>query len=1194
MAGKDFGVPSPGRFFPIDKERARAIANEFERMSTFDPKALPSYNALARETLAQYQAARNAGLKVTPVDAAGYPYGANPREVALDVGDRNHMAFFKTDPDVGAFGSGPEAANVARNHPLLQPSGEYVGGHPMLNNDLFRVVHDYFGHVKNGYGFRGAGEDNAWRSHAAMYSPEARPAMTNETRGQNSWVNYGPHGDANRTASAENTIYAPQKVGIMPAWTMDDLRKWLLAGAAPVGAGTAVGAAASGPREPIAGFAEGGPIDDELIPPPRNPAMPADWAQRGVMGVANTLGNIVSRPRRAMEEGITSEEAVPWAGEVASTMAGVGGLGATSGALGAAGGKLVQPLISETGLAVKGPQYSKASRAALDEIAAGPKGAGPIDLTTEAKFPAPQVPLERYVPPRGVSPRLQDALKNENVLKGISESIEEGRRLGADKWYHTGPLRQAWIDQYGPVQGPKNFAQYMDMVAATSPRSDVQTNIRNASYYYGHALKDAPLPKELPYPYGHVAQNLHRQNFETLTGPRPAGLSADAPENLSRWDVLQNPKPASFSANLQGNLEPGTIDTHAFRNLAMRTGDPRFLETSITQLYKPGVDRSLDSMVSKYGEIQKGKGGKDKVIFRPQKLVKDGKLTMDEAQSIPSFWASKPNDNEYAAVESLFRELGKKVGMPTADAQAAAWSGAGKMTGLGSSPSHTFPQMFNERVLYTAKMRGEDPHETLGKMITGKAPLLGVPAAVGVGQAVGSSRRPPPQEGDSMNQGGRALATARSIRRGFAEGGDVDPWQAGVDAANRAGTMRLSPVDTGPSDSLMGIGRAGDTLRKNAPLLADTGPGRIAQAIGRVVTGQTPIPPHGMRREDYTDDPNAPQPIEPLVNDAMNVADVMSMGSLPAVAMRGAQRGALGVGVPPKEPFRIQPQDIRAPKAANVNTSKAEVLADLPLPLPPSDRIWQNYVKRMGPDEMLKSEPVWSTAENLSAAKGISPSEAFAEVANDMFGRMGANRFMTPAQAKMHMARERGVLVPVPAEGLTMKRPISGFAAGGSPDFKIHPSYIARAQSRSLGHTGPINSMVPGRTDHHAMSVPAKSYVVPADIASGLGQGNTAAGMKVLGAMFPKSGPYGSPAAAMHRGTGIPRPPRADGGPADGGDQDVPIYAAGGEFVVHPDDVADAGGGDHKHGYAAMDAWVKAERAELIKTLRNLPGPAKD
>src|SRR4029077_624809 len=239
MGGRNFGVAPPDKFFPLDKARSTAIAQEFDKLPMFDPAALPSYNAMARETLGQYRSARDAGLKVTPVDAAGYPYGTNPREVALDVGDRNHMAFFKTEPEAGAFGSGGEA-NIAQNHPLLQPSGEYVGGYPMLNNDLFRVVHDYFGHIKNGYGFRGAGEDNAWRSHAAMYSPEARAAMTSETRGQNSWVNYGPHGEFNRTASGADTIYSPQKVGIMPAWTMDDLIKMGLVGGAGAGAAAAL------------------------------------------------------------------------------------------------------------------------------------------------------------------------------------------------------------------------------------------------------------------------------------------------------------------------------------------------------------------------------------------------------------------------------------------------------------------------------------------------------------------------------------------------------------------------------------------------------------------------------------------------------------------------------------------------------------------------------------------------------------------------------------------------------------------------------------------------------------------------------------------------------------------------------------------------------------------------------------------
>lgn len=56
-----------------------------------------------------------------------------------------------------------------------------------------------YGHIKDGNGFTPSGEDNAWRSHYAMFSPAARPAMTTETRGQSDWVNFGPHGADNRS-----------------------------------------------------------------------------------------------------------------------------------------------------------------------------------------------------------------------------------------------------------------------------------------------------------------------------------------------------------------------------------------------------------------------------------------------------------------------------------------------------------------------------------------------------------------------------------------------------------------------------------------------------------------------------------------------------------------------------------------------------------------------------------------------------------------------------------------------------------------------------------------------------------------------------------------------------------------------------------------------------------------------------------
>jgi hypothetical protein len=77
----------------------------------------------------------------------------------------------------------------------------------------------------------------------------------------------------------------------------------------------------------------------------------------------------------------------------------------------------------------------------------------------------------------------------------------------------------------------------------------------------------------------------------------------------------------------------------------------------------------------------------------------------------------------------MYQNLGKEFNLAPAQAQAAAWAGAGKLTGLGSPPTHTFQQLLNQRIEYTARMRGEDPQETLRKVIRGQAPLLGLGGA---------------------------------------------------------------------------------------------------------------------------------------------------------------------------------------------------------------------------------------------------------------------------------------------------------------------------------------------------------------------------------------------------------------------------------------------------------------------------------
>ncbi len=151
-------------------------------------------------------------------------------------------------------------------------------------------------------------------------------------------------------------------------------------------------------------------------------------------------------------------------------------------------------------------------------------------------------------------------------------------------------------------------------------------------------------------------------------------------------------------------------------------------------------------------------------------------------------------------------------------------------------------------------------------------------------------------------------------------------------------------------------------------------------------------------------------------------------------------------------------------------------------------------------------------------------------------------------------------------------------------------------------HTGAIHSSVAGRTDHLPIHVPTGAYVVPADIVSGMGEGNTIAGFKHMRRIFgdmPRGagseayghtgGPYGK-AGAPYDHTGGPYGMAAGGEVKNG----VPIVAAGGEWVIHPDQVREAGGGDLDVGHKVLDKWVLRMRKELIDTLKKLPGPKKD
>ena len=193
------------------------------------------------------------------------------------------------------------------------------------------------------------------------------------------------------------------------------------------------------------------------------------------------------------------------------------------------------------------------------------------------------------------------------------------------------------------------------------------------------------------------------------------------------------------------------------------------------------------------------------------------------------------------------------------------------------------------------------------------------------------------------------------------------------------------------------------------------------------------------------------------------------------------------------------------------------------------------------------------------------------------------------------------------------------------------------ADISGTGAYGLVQSSIPGRTDRHNVDLPSGSYVLPADVVSGLGEGNSMAGAALWDKIL-NTGPWGTklPSGSV-RGSSIPHPPSgyqsadgsyqlhnmaanaglASGGPpkpmhlrhsAHGNHPKVPAVIAGGEFVIPPDMIAhhpllgdlpanNLDPDDYKrhlkHGHEVLDKWVKMARAEQIKTLKKLPGPVK-
>lgn len=326
----------------------------------------------------------------------------------------------------------------------------------------------------------------------------------------------------------------------------------------------------------------------------------------------------------------------------------------------------------------------------------------------------------------------------ETIRRGISPEIR-----GQD-WYNTEELRDWFVGELGEEAGNAEWSQFMDLMGAGSPMSNVPANIKSAPAMRNRLATDPEYAAGLldvtnledarqfgrtrPAGYGHQSQGLQelihaRQRQGAWSGEPEPGVSG------AMSSMTDNPKPKGFTNSLKGNARNIAADLHFTRFMAMASNDPEFLsgQAGIGKAAADAITARFPD-AAKYIAVKDVKG-KPVITFNAKKAVKDGAADLQGLQDfdIPSLYADKPNDAEYAHFEDFMKEVGDELGLTPAQTQAALWMGAADRTGLDQTSRGTFMDLFRRRVGERAAETGRTFDDTLRDFIRNKG-LLALPA----------------------------------------------------------------------------------------------------------------------------------------------------------------------------------------------------------------------------------------------------------------------------------------------------------------------------------------------------------------------------------------------------------------------------------------------------------------------------------
>ena len=270
-----------------------------------------------------------------------------------------------------------------------------------------------------------------------------------------------------------------------------------------------------------------------------------------------------------------------------------------------------------------------------------------------------------------------------DIASAIAQRLYPWVRSGDPRlgFYNTGGIYET-LARMG-IDPATIMPEWAGQVAATSPRTETPSNLRNASY--------------LLYRRG-TGNPMTEAEFDATGNPAGYGMMGKQVASAERFGAGTQsadsaPKQFTFNQNIQGNLASPTIDTHNIRGSLYQ----------FDQLNPGQLHPDWFSSPEEYAAYRANGG------FTPDKVIKRSAIN-DSLANVTRGGVKK--QIEFGPMTDPTYDAARQLGISPAQVQAGTWFNYGGVTGL-RSPVRSLNQLLGDQVYDTARTLGISPERVL-------------------------------------------------------------------------------------------------------------------------------------------------------------------------------------------------------------------------------------------------------------------------------------------------------------------------------------------------------------------------------------------------------------------------------------------------------------------------------------------------